>query len=213
MLFLLSTVFAKPLDVQCSTFLNQNKQLIDNACGQYMDLNSISTNGVQTLFNQITDNLDSICTVPCQIAVQNFVTSIPAVCADELADTSSLTTVSQLAAKTSIIRAGACVKANGTYCLVSQKPAFLGHITSSLNTTLAVQDLLDQKTLVCTSCVAMQLTNITAIPLSSLDQTVAGPVQGEINTLINYCNWQPSKTANAGVTLFAGLWLLALLFI
>ncbi|KAJ3251011.1 hypothetical protein HK103_001992 [Boothiomyces macroporosus] len=211
MLLFLTAVVAKPLDVECSTFLNQNKQLIDNACGQYMDLNSISTNGVQTLFTQITDNLNSICNPQCQTAVNNFVGSVSATCAGELADTSSLMTVSQLAAKTSIIRAGACVRANGTYCLVSQKPTFLGHISSSLNTTLAVQDLLNQKTLVCTSCVAMQLTNVSAIPLSSLDQTVAGPVQNEINTLINYCNWQPQKTANSAVSVFSSLWILLLL--
>ncbi|KAJ3318056.1 hypothetical protein HDV06_000868 [Boothiomyces sp. JEL0866] len=211
---LVSSVFADSLTVPCNSILSTQKANIVTNCGQYLDLNSLSSNTIGTIASQTAPQLSSICSSQCLDAVKGLTSAFDN-CTGQVADVSTGITVGQLIGLANIAQAGLCAKDPNTnnYCIQSQVST-IGPIISGKNATNALNAVLGNKQALCTNCTNAEISAVIAIPLSSLDSSLVAPIRSGFDQIASLCQFtigaaQATGKSSASSFDFAGALLVA----
>ncbi|KAJ3273592.1 hypothetical protein HDV01_004359 [Terramyces sp. JEL0728] len=200
---LVSSVLADSLTIPCNSVLSTQKAIIVTNCGQYLDLNSLSSNTIATIASQTSPQLSDICSSQCLQAVKSLTTAFDN-CTAQIADVSTGVTVGQLVGYANIAQAGLCAKDPNTnkYCIQSQVTT-IAPIIAGKNATNALSAALGNKQALCNNCTNAEIAAVIAIPLSSLDTSLATPIRNGFDQIASLCQFTigaPLATAKSAAS-------------
>ncbi len=141
---------------------------------------------------QLVAGLDVLCAPKCTTAVTKLATELTgSVCAAEIFDPASNTTGSLYGSALILAGSIACVKTNGTYCLLQEAEA-IAPLVANLPATAssdayiaALTPLISNTTFLCSECVVKQATNVAALS-SQLDPSISAFI-APLGSLVNSC--------------------------